>query len=257
MPTDLMSGLAGKTVLVTGGARGIGVGIVRVLAAHGAAVVFTYRSSEDAARALVAELGHERVLGIRADQAEAREVLRMWDEARTWRGHIDVIVSNAAVRPYVTVDDGFERWDEAWRWALDANLIATAHLCRLGILHFREHGGGIIIGVTGRIAVRGDAPEALPDGAAKGGIASLLRGISRGFAQDGIVTFLVSPGVINSPAAEEHLERYGAEEWLREIPMGRFGDPEDVGNVVAFLASGAADYSTGTSISVHGGSFVY
>jgi 3-oxoacyl-[acyl-carrier protein] reductase len=255
--TEPFVDLTGKTVLVTGGSRGIGAGIVRCLLDQGASVVFSYLSSREESDALVAEYGEDRALAVQADQADAAEVLRLWETAVAFKGGIDVVVSNAAVRPFVQVDDPFEEWDRAWRWALDANLIATAHLCRLAILHFRERGGGTIIGISGRIGVRGDAPDTLPDGASKGGIISLIRGIARGFAKENVSAFLVSPGVITSPAAEEHLQHYGAEKWLAEIPIGELGKPEDVGNVVVFLASGRARYATGASVPVHGGSFLY
>jgi 3-oxoacyl-[acyl-carrier protein] reductase len=249
--------LEGKTALVTGGSRGIGSGIVRSLAEQGANVVLTYLSSKTEAEELVAEFGEDRILAIQADQADAEVVRRLWDECVAWKGRIDVVVSNAAVRPLISVDSTFEEWDEAWRWALNANLLATAHLVRLAILHYRETGGGTIIALSGRIAVRGDGPDTLPDGSSKGGIVSLIRGVARGFAKENISAYLVSPGVILTPAAEEHVQHYGAEASLSEIPMGDFGTPEDIGNVVVFLASGRARYATGATVQVHGGSFLY
>jgi 3-oxoacyl-[acyl-carrier protein] reductase len=255
--TEPFVDLTGKTALVTGGSRGIGAGIVRCLLDQGANVLFSYLSSETEADALVAEYGAQRARAVQADQADREQVRRLWEESVAWKGRVDVVVSNAAVRPFVTVDSSFEEWDAAWRWAADANLIATAHLCRFAILHFREHGGGTIIGISGRPAVRGDAPDTLPDGASKGGIVSLIRGVARGFAKENVSAFLVSPGVIMSPAAEVHLEHYGADKWLAEIPIGEFGQPEDIGNVVVFLASGRARYATGATIPVHGGSFLH
>jgi 3-oxoacyl-[acyl-carrier protein] reductase len=118
-------------------------------------------------------------------------------------------------------------------------------------------GGGIIIGITARIAVRGDRPDFFHDGASKGGMNSLLRGIARFYAKDKIQTFLVCAGVINSRQADDMLTIYGAEEMLREIPVGAFGTPDDVANVVIFCASGKASYSTGATIDVVGASFLH
>jgi 3-oxoacyl-[acyl-carrier protein] reductase len=249
--------LTGKTVLVTGGSRGIGAGIVRGLVEQGADVIFSYASSVADADALVAELGPERVRAVQADHAQRDETRRLWEQSVAWKGRVDTIVCNAAVRPFVSVDSTFEEWDEAWQWASNANLIATAHLCRFAILHFREHGGGTIIAISGRHAIRGDSPDNLPDGASKGGIVSLIRGIVRGFARENVTAFMVSPGVVMSPAAEEHLKHYGTQKWLDEIPLGEFGQPEDIANVVVFLASGRARYSTGANVPVHGGSYLY
>jgi NAD(P)-dependent dehydrogenase (short-subunit alcohol dehydrogenase family) len=246
--------LSGKVALVTGGSRGIGAGIVRSLLEEGAAVAFSYLSKAADAQAIVDEFGPERAIAIQADQADSGEVLRLWDEAVAWKGGIDVVVSNAVVRPFIPIDSSFEEWDKVWKWAANANLVAVAHLCRLAILHYRSRGGGIIVAISGRHAIRGDAPDTLPDGTTKGAVVSLIRGIARGFAKESISAFLVSPGLIRTPAAEEHLDHYGAEKWLAEIPIGELGEPRDIGNVVVFLASGRARYATGTTIAVHGAS---
>jgi NAD(P)-dependent dehydrogenase (short-subunit alcohol dehydrogenase family) len=247
--------LTGKVALVTGGSRGIGAGIVRSLVEEGASVAFNYLSASADAQALVDEFGTDRVLATQADMAQRGEVLGLWDTAVEWKGGLDVLVLNASVRPFIPIDAPLEEWDEAWRWSSDANLIGPAHLCRLAILHYRERGGGIIIAISGRHAIRGDAPDNLPDGSTKGGIVSLMRGIARGFARENISAFLVSPGFIATPSGEDHLAHYGAE-WLAEIPIGEAGTPRDIANVVVFLASGRARYATGTTVSVHGASVI-
>lgn len=249
--------LTGKVALVTGGARGIGAGIVRTLVQEGASVAFTYLSRTDEAQALVSELGPDRALAIQADQSDSGEVLRSWEEAVAWKEGIDVLVCNAAVRPTIPIDSSFEEWDRVWKWAANANLVAVAHQCRLAVLHYRTRGGGIIIAISGRHALRGDAPDNLPDGSTKGGVVALVRGIARGFAKENISAFLVSPGLIMTPAAEEHLAHYGSEKWLGEIPIGEFGKPSDIANVIVFLASGRARYATGTTVSVHGASVLH
>jgi 3-oxoacyl-[acyl-carrier protein] reductase len=248
--------LTGKVAFVTGGSRGIGAGLVRGLVEQGASVAFTYLSKAADAQALVDEFGADRALAIQADQAESSEVLRSWEEAVAWKGGIDVLVCNAAVRPFVPIDSSFEEWDRTWKWAANANLVAIAHQCRLAVLHFRERGGGIIIAISGRHSHRGDAPDTLPDGTTKGAQVALIRGIARGFATENISAFLVSPGLIMTPAGEEHLAHYGSEKWLAEIPIGEFGTPEDIANVVVFLASGRARYATGTTVQVHGASVI-
>jgi NAD(P)-dependent dehydrogenase (short-subunit alcohol dehydrogenase family) len=248
--------LTGKVAFVTGGARGIGAGVVRGLVEQGASVAFTYLSKSTDAQALVDELGPDHALAIQADQADSAEILRSWEEAVAWKGGIDVLVCNATVRPIIPIDSTFEEWDRVWKWASDANLVAVAHQCRLAVLHYRDRRGGIIIAISGRHSHRGDAPDTLPDGTTKGGVVALIRGIARGFAKENISAFLVSPGLILTPAAEEHLAHYGAEKWLAEIPIGELGTPGDIANVVVFLASGRARYATGTTIQVHGASVI-
>jgi NAD(P)-dependent dehydrogenase (short-subunit alcohol dehydrogenase family) len=249
--------LSGKTVLVTGGSRGIGDGIVRALAREGANVILNYTSSRERAEAISDELGRERCLPVQAELSRWQDLDRLWAEAEAWKGRIDVLVNNAAVRQPISMDAPSEEWDEHWIYALRVNLVATAHLSRLAIKHFKASGGGIILGITARIAVRGDRPDFFHDGASKGGMNSLLRGIARFYAKDNILTYLICAGVIQTRQADEMLDKYGAEEMLREIPLGAFGTPEDVANLVVFCASGKARYSTGATIDCVGASFLH
>jgi 3-oxoacyl-[acyl-carrier protein] reductase len=252
--------LAGKTVLVTGGSRGIGAACVRDLAGQGAKVAFNYRASREQADELVDALGADRVLAVQADLVDPLAVQRFWDEALTWAGQVDVIVNNASVRtPIDLFASSTEEWDEHWIEALRVNLVATAHLSRLGIRHFRERGsGGVIIGITGRIAVRGDMPDYLQDGASKGGMNSLLRGIARFFAAEEVLTYLISGGIIDTDQARDQIRTHGGDErFLAEIPIGEYGRPEDISELVMYLSTGRARYSTGSTIDAVGASFLH
>lgn len=249
--------LSGKTILVTGGSRGIGEGIVRSLVAEGAHVVLNYTSSRERAEAIADELGRDRCLPVQAHMDRCEDLDRLWAEAVAWRGRIDVLVNNAAVRQPVAMTVPSQEWDDHWIYTLKVNLVATAHLSRLAVLHFQEHGGGAIIGISARIAVRGDRPDFFHDGASKGGMNSLLRGIARFYAKDNIQTYILCVGVINTQQADDMVGIYGAKEMLSEIPAGAFGTPQDVANVVVFCSSGRARYSSGTTIDVTGASFIH
>jgi 3-oxoacyl-[acyl-carrier protein] reductase len=249
--------LSGKTVLVTGGSRGIGEGIVRALHAEGAHVVLNYTRSKDRAERIADELGRERCLPVGADLADCRQLERLWREAVDWRGRIDVLVNNAAMRQAIELDAATSVWDEHWIRTLRINLLATAHLSRFAIHHYREKGGGIIIGITARIAVRGDRPEYFHDGASKGGMNSLLRGIARFHAKDGVLTYLICAGIIETDQSRDFIQHYGMEEAVKEIPLGEIGQPSDIANVAVFLASGKARYATGATIDVVGASFLH
>jgi NAD(P)-dependent dehydrogenase (short-subunit alcohol dehydrogenase family) len=249
--------LTGKNILVTGGSRGIGEGIVRGLAEQGASIVLNYLSSRERAEKIADEIGRERCLPVQADIANWRDLERLWATAVDWRGRIDVLVNNAAIRQPISMDADSEEWDSHWIHALRTNLVSTAHLSRLAVKHYKKTNGGIIIGITARIAVRGDRPDFFHDGASKGGMNSLLRGIARFYARDNISAFLICAGVIKSRQADDMVAIYGTEEMLREIPVGAFGTPEDVANVVVFCASGKARYATGATIDVVGASFLH
>lgn len=249
--------LTGKTILVTGGSRGIGEGIVRGLVAQGASVVLNYTSSKERAEAIADELGRDRCLPVQAHMDRWQDLDRLWQEAVAWKGRIDVLVNNAAVRQPIDMTADSEAWNDHWLYTLKVNLVATAHLSRMAVLHFQEKGGGSIIGISARIAVRGDRPSFFHDGASKGGMNSLLRGIARFYAKDNIQTYILCVGVINTRQGDDMLSIYGANEMLAEIPAGHFGEPEDVANVVVFCASGRAKYSSGATIDVTGASFIH
>ncbi|MEZ5774762.1 MAG: SDR family oxidoreductase [Hyphomicrobiaceae bacterium] len=251
------SDLTGKTILVTGGSRGIGEGIVRGLVRQGAHVVLNYSTSGKSAEAIADELGRDRCLPVHADLAKLEDVERLWKDAVAWRGRIDVLVNNAAVRKPIAIDAPAEAWDEHWMTAFRINLLATAHLCRLAIGHYRQTGGGSIIGITARIAVRGDRTNFFHDGAMKGGMNSLLRGIARFHAKENIDTYLVCVGVVETEQARDMVDIYGRDEMLREIPAGRFGTPAEVADTVVLCAGGRMKYATGCTIDLVGASFLH
>lgn len=249
--------LTGKTALVTGGSRGIGEAIVRGLVAQGANVVLNYSRSRERAGKIAAELGKERCIALGADMTDWRQLEKLWNDAVAWKGRIDVVVNNAAAREPIDLDAPTGEWDEHWIKALRINLVATAHMSRFAALHYKKTGEGIIISITGRIAVRGDRPEFFQDGASKGGMNSLMRGMARFCAKDGVITYLVCPGIIATDQGDEFVKIYGMQEAVKEIPLGELGKPEDIANVVVFLASGKARYATGATIDVVGASFLH
>lgn len=251
--------LEGKNVLVTGGSRGIGEVTVRDFVAAGANVFFNYRASSARSDELVAELGADRAAATKADLADVHDVSRLWDEAVAWKGGVDVLVNNASVREPIDLDAPTEDWDNHWTEALRVNLVAPAHLSRFAIHHFQaRRSQGVIIGITGRIAVRGDYPDYLQDGAAKGGLNSLIRGIARGFAKDDILAYLICGGIIETDQARTQIDSHGGDaRYLTEIPMGEFGTPKDISELILFLSTGRARYSTGSTIDATGASYLH
>ena len=246
-----------RVVLVTGGSRGIGRAAVRALHREGAYVVLHHRASAEAAAALVAELGAERVHVLTADLAQPGEPARLWAEAVAWRGHVDVLVNNAGV--YLASPMGDDAaWTTGWADNLTVNLLAPAELCRLAVAHWREPGrtrggrrGGIVVNVTSRAAHRGDDADHLAYGAAKGGLKSLTKGLARAFAGDRILAYDIAPGWVLTDMMGPDAETLAA-----SMPMGEITPPEDVAEVIAFLASGRAPHTSGATIDVTGADYV-
>lgn len=252
-----MNELQDKLVVVTGGSRGIGTATVKMAVAAGARVVFSYWSSGRRAHALVQKLGAGRCHAVKADFGSAADVHRLWNEALRWGGQVDVLVNNAATRPAVSEDAAHELWQRAWMETLQVNLVAAAQLCRLAVGHFRGQRAGIVVNIASRPAFRGDRPEFFHDGAAKAGLVSLTRGIARFHARDGVLAYVLVPGMIRTEQAEEFARHYGKAAALDEIPLGELGRPEDVADLVCYLASGRARYATGATIDINGASYVH
>ena len=250
-----MIDLKAKVVLVTGGSRGIGAAIVRALAGAGADVILHYGRSRARAEAVAREIGGCHLVGADLDNESAAPVL--WRDAVAWKGRIDVLVNNAGIFVPAGVDADFDAWAEAWARTLRVNLVAAGHLCREAIRHFRGRGGGAIVNVASRAAFRGDAPDYMHYAASKAGIVALTRSIARGFGADNIVAFAVAPGFVRTEMAEPFIRDHGEDSVLDEIPLGEMASPDDVANVVAFLASGLARHATGATIDVNGASYVH
>jgi 3-oxoacyl-[acyl-carrier protein] reductase len=245
-----------KVVLVTGGSRGIGAYIVRTLAQAGAQVVLHYSASGLQAEQIVADLGTDRVVSVRAPLDADGAGARLWSDAVAWRGHIDVLVNNAGVAIEASIEDTPDAWRAAWDTTWRVNVVAVADLCREAILHFRGRGGGTIINISSRAAFRGDSPHYMHYAASKGAVVALTKSIARGYARDGVLAYGVAPGWVATDMARQSIQLVGLEKLVQDIPMGTMAPPQDVANVVAFLASGLAPHATGTTIDVNGASYV-
>ena len=242
--------LADRTVLVTGGSRGIGRAVVEAVHRDGAHVI-VHSSRVETGRAVREALGGERVHALAGDLTEAGAAAQVWAEALAWRRRIDVLVNNAGAWLASPLDDEAS-WDDGWALNLALNLLAPATLCRLAIGHFRSHGGGVIVNVASRSAHRGDDADHLSYGAAKGGLLALTKGIARGFAHERILAYAVAPGWVATEIAEE-ADIAGL---AATLPMREITPAVDVAEVVAFLASGRSPHTTGATIDITGADYV-
>ncbi|MET0719321.1 MAG: SDR family oxidoreductase [Tardiphaga sp.] len=251
-----MIDLTGKVALVTGGGRGIGTAIVRRLAGLGGAVVLHDLPGAAGAVALQQELGDARCRLVGADLAQPAELQRTWREALAWRGRIDVLVNNAGIYEPAPLEAAAEAWTAAWQRTLAVNLVAPAYLCREAILHYRGAGGGIIVNIASRAAFRGDDAEYQHYAASKAGVVAMTRTIARHHGREGVTAFAVAPGFVRTSLNDAAFRELGEEAICRDIPLGEMAEPEDIANLVAFLASGLARHATGTTVDINGASYV-
>ncbi len=244
-----MNQLEGKVALVTGASRGIGRAIAHDLAAHGADVVVNYANRLDAAEtvcAAIREMGR-RALPLQADVADADDVARMAAAAVETFGHIDILVNNATLHRGRRV----EKLPAAdWDAVIDSCLKGAYHCCHHLVPQMRARGGGRIINISssvGRIGWPGDTAY----GAAKSGLIGFTRSLAKEVATDGITANVVMPGYIRTDMTAA-LTPKNIEHMLSLIPLSRAGEPEDVAEVVTFLAAAGA-YVTGAVYVVDGG----
>ena len=242
--------LEGRAALVTGASRGIGRAIALELARHGAAVAVSYRERREAAEETAAgiEALGGRSLACQADVSRQEDVARLVERTVRELGAVDVLVCNAAVvlsklASLQTVED--------WRSVLDVDLMGPFLCIREAIPHMLARRRGSIICVSSIVAQRGSTGLA-SYAAAKGGLEAMVRALAVELAKKRIRVNAVAPGVIQTEMTAE-LRHLSSDEILKHIPLGRFGEPEEVARAVRFLASDDASYITGETLGVHGG----
>jgi 3-oxoacyl-[acyl-carrier protein] reductase len=248
-----MMRLADKVALVTGSARGIGKAILERFAAEGAAVVLSDVANEEAAR--------ETLAGIEArggkgrfemfDVGDAEQVERAVQGIAADLGRIDILVNNAGItRDNLLLRMSEEEFDAVLRTNLKGTFLLTKHVSRLMI---RQRGGRIVnIGsVVGQMGNAGQSNYA----AAKAGIAGFTKATARELASRGITVNAIAPGFIMT-AMTAALPENVRKGFLDQIPLGRFGTPEEVAELALFLASDAAAYLTGQVVGINGGMYM-
>ena len=246
-------GLKGKTVLVTGGSRGIGAAICEEFAREGADVAINYMSSARAAEELAARLEADygvRSLAVQADMGDEDMVEDMISLVNDRLGTVDILVNNAAMCPSGPISSyDREVWDRTFAINMTGAFLASQRVVAGMRMAGRQ---GAIVNVVSQAAFRGSTTGHLPYDSSKGAMVSFTRALARETAQEGIRVNAVAPGLVLTEMVaktwEERKERY-----LQTIPLHRIARPEEIASVVVFLASDKAGYITGATIDVTGG----
>lgn len=242
--------LSGKVAVVTGASQGLGSATTRVLHAAGATVVINFfpdpdRVNETLAQSLAAELG-ERCLYVGADVRDPGAVERMFEAVRASLGGIDIVVNNAAVLRDRTIRN---MTDEDWQAVIDTNLTGVFHMNRAAARHLRDDGRIVsMASIAATVGFFGQANYA----AAKAGVAAMTRVLSRELARRRITVNAVAPGVVLTEMGKSIPESV-RDGMLAQIPLGRFGEPDEIADVILFLCSPMASYITGQTLHVNGG----
>jgi len=247
--------LSGRVVLITGAGGGIGSATARTLSrAGGTVLLHDVRASS--VESLAEELGTD-ARALVADLADPIATERLWEDALAIHDRIDVLVNNAGIYPAAELDSSLDEWIGVWNLSLGVNLIAPAILCRAAVATFSgQPDGGIIINLASRAAFRGEDPAYWHYAAAKAGIVAMTRTIARQNGRQGITAFAVAPGYVDTSFNQRFADEVGIEVAARDTGLGQVAQPQDVANVIVFLASGLARHATGTTIDVNGASYV-
>ncbi|MEU8775781.1 SDR family oxidoreductase [Streptomyces sp. NPDC048606] len=249
-------GLRDRTVLVTGGSRGIGLAVARAFSAEGARVALTYRSDAAAAERAAAELGavEDRACHVRYALDEPGSPEAALARVRERWGGIDVLVANALVRPRRRGPD--ERFEdlppEEWEPLLHGNVGGTVRTAQLALADMRERGWGRVVFVSSHVAVDGKPRQEIY-GAAKMALHGLTRSLAWDAGSDGVLVNVVSPGLTLTDGVRTMLPERVRTEELALTPTGRLSLPEEVANAVLFLGSAANGNVSGQVLTVAGG----
>ena len=245
-----MGRLEGKVCVITGAGGGMGADAAVRFTEEGAQVVVADVDGA-AAEQVAGQIGG---LALQVDVSDEASVKEMYAAAAERFGGIDVLYNNAGINP---TDDGsvLDTTVESWQRVQDVNLKGVFLCCKHGIPHLLEAGGGSVINVASFVAVMGAAVSQGSYTASKGAVLSLSRELGVEFAGRGVRVNALCPGPVNTPLLKELFaeDPERAAKRLVHIPMGRFGEPEEIANAALFLASDDSSFVTASTFLVDGG----
>lgn len=237
-----------KTVLITGSSRGIGLAAAKRLAGTGCNIVLNCSKSEEELNKALRLLGSNKTLAIKCDVSDLKQVKSMFEEIKKTFGNVDILVNNAAVS-YVGLFNKMQ--PQEWERIIDVNIKGVFNCCGEVLESMIHNKSGNIINISSIWGVCGASCEAVYS-ASKGAVNSFTKALAKELAPSGITVNAISCGVIDTDM-NAFLSDSEKKALCDEIPAQRFGKPEEIAELIYFLAAGRCSYLTGQVITVDGG----
>jgi NAD(P)-dependent dehydrogenase (short-subunit alcohol dehydrogenase family) len=243
-----------RVAVVTGGCSGIGLATVRRFAAEGAKVVIGDIDDAGGARTVADLGGIQHATYVHVDVTDKEQVDALFKTAKDTYGSVDIAFNNAGISP--PDDDSILDTDlDAWRRVQEVNLTSVYLCCKAALPYMLEQKRGSIINTASFVAVMGAATSQISYSASKGGVLSMSRELGVQFAREGVRVNALCPGPVNTPLLTELFaaDPERAARRLVHVPMGRFGEPDEIAAAVLFLASDDSSFITANTFLVDGG----
>lgn len=247
----------GKTVLITGGSRGIGKACAQLFAEGGATVLITYKTGKEAAETTIRELtpgGRHTAYAL--DMSDAAMIEQVFNEMVRQTNRIDIVVNNAGIfTEHKILQTSYQQWQDAWQETIATNLTGVSNLCFFAARQMAEKGGGKIINISSRGAFRGE-PDHPAYGASKAGLNALSQSLAVALAPHNITVGVIAPGFVETDMAKEYLSGEEGEKIKKQSPLNRVAQPEEVARAVAVFASEGLAFMTGGIWDINGASYL-
>ncbi|EAP90521.1 MAG: hypothetical protein CMH91_02835 [Oceanicaulis sp.] len=251
-----MISLENQTVFVTGASRGAGAGIARQIAEAGGRVILGYARNTEAAKSMASELGDKAIGLVKADFSDPAAAEPAWEQAKTIAdGPIHGLVLNHGVFEASNVHDPADIWRQNWARTLQINLQSCADLARCAAQDWVDGApGGSLVAISSRAGHRGDDADHPAYAASKAGLIAMIKTLARAYSGRGLLAYAIAPGWIDTEMAPQDPDDRKAA--LAEVPYGDMATPDELGQLTAFLLSGACKSATGATFDVNGASYV-